>query len=343
MRTVLILNPTSGSSTLAPDPSGENTPQEHEAAILAALRRYEIEPIVRYTTPEDAGDGLAKQATDEGADIVMAAGGDGTIHAVAAGLLGSQSALGIIALGTMNNVARSLGISETIEGACQIIAEGATGCIDVGKINGHVFLEVAGIGLESMLFPAAEEIKSYGLLSTLHGIADGLGALLAFQPTRFKISFDGHRSRPYRALQISICNAPYYGAHFRFAPQAVMDDGLLDVLIYKNFSKLAYLRHAIAITQGQRILEPALVRRRVSSLRIAAEQPVELHADGVPCGHTPADVQIIPGALRVRVPERVAAGPDMTGTAGRRIRRTSDGRNSEIPAKKGALHVKERS
>lgn len=312
MRTVLILNPASGASLLA---TQQSTPEENEAAILAALQQYAIVPEVWYTTPEDAGGGLARRAATEGIDSVIAAGGDGTLHAVAAGLVGTDCTLAIIPLGTMNNVARSLEISESIEKACAIIAHGETRNIDVGKINGQIFLEVAGIGLEAALFPAAEEIKRSGLLSTIHGIVDGLNALFAFQPTRFRIVFDGRRSRLYKAVQISICNTPYYGARLRFAPRAVMDDGLLDALIYTNFSKFAYIRHAISISQGQRPLEPAVTRRKIRSIYIDvadhAAEPVVLHADGVPIGHTPASVLVIPAALRVRVPTKVAQGPNV--------------------------------
>jgi diacylglycerol kinase family enzyme len=89
----------------------------------------------------------------------------------------------------MNNIARSLQIPEDIEQACKIIAQGATSKIDVGTINEHIFLEVAGIGLEAALFPAAEEFKSEGFFSTLHGIGSGLKTLITFQPTRFTISY----------------------------------------------------------------------------------------------------------------------------------------------------------
>jgi diacylglycerol kinase (ATP) len=161
MRAILILNPTSGSSAFAANQESED---DLEKQILAALHTHEIEPEVWYTTPEDAGTGLAQRAASEGAEVVIAAGGDGTLHAVANGLIKSKSVLGIIPAGTMNNVARSLEIPEDIEQACDIIASGRTRQIDVGSINGHIFLEVAGIGLEAALFPAAEEIKARGLM-----------------------------------------------------------------------------------------------------------------------------------------------------------------------------------
>ncbi|QBD81568.1 diacylglycerol kinase family lipid kinase [Ktedonosporobacter rubrisoli] len=340
MRTILILNPTSGASNLASNGTQQHTSEEVEAIIVDALRTHGLEPEVWHTTPDDPGEGLARQAAQEGADIVIAAGGDGTIHAVASGVLNTSSVLGIIATGTMNNLARSLGIPNTIAEACEVIARGTTHPIDVGQINDHIFLEVAGVGLEAELFPAAEEIKSQGFASTLRGIRDGLKALFAFQPIKFLISFDGRRSRTYRALQITICNSPYYGARLRFAPMAIMDDGLLDILIYKNFSKLEYIRHAISISQGQRPLEPKMTRRKIRSLYVSAEQPVEVHADGIPCGHTPATISILAGALQVRIPEQIAKNSAMDSPALKQKNYQKPLHNKTYRQQKGSLSVR---
>jgi YegS/Rv2252/BmrU family lipid kinase len=317
MRTILILNPGSGDSPLAASHGTFTDLHEH---ILSALRQQHIEPEVRYTTPEDPGTEQAKQAASEGADIVIAAGGDGTLHAVAAGLINTQSTLGIIPIGTMNNIAHSLSIPEDIEQACAIIAGGTTRPIDVGTINEHIFLEVAGIGLEAAIFPAAEEFKSKGLKATLHGIISGLRTLIAFKPTRFTFRFDNKSTRHFRAIQVSICNSPYYGAHFRFAPRARMDDGLLDVLIYRNFSKVQYLFHAISISQGLRQLATRVSRRKVKHLFVDTEIPVEIHADGTQIGYTPATITILPGVLRVRLPHKVATGPNIIQIERKRTR-----------------------
>ncbi len=207
-------------------------------------------------------------------------------------------------------------------------------------MNNHVFLEVAGIGLEAALFPAAEEIKSRGIFSTLRGAVQGLTTLFTFKPTRFSVSFDGRRLRHLRALQISVCNSPYYGAHFQFAPNALMNDGLLDVLIYRNFSKLEYLLHAASIIQGQRILEAKVSRCKVKALRIYSEQPVETHIDGELQGQTPVTITIQAGALRVRVPEKVASGPNMRS---KQAKQTRLNQQSQLPTaleQKGPLHVK---
>jgi diacylglycerol kinase (ATP) len=305
MRSVLILNPTSGISTVT---DKGMSPEETEKAILQGLQAYGIEPEIFYTTPEDTGKGLASRASAGHADLIIAAGGDGTIHAVATGLVGTQSTLGIIPTGTMNNLAHSLNIPDTVPAACVAIANGETRLIDVGKINEQVFLEVAGIGLEASLFPAAEEIKKPGLLTTLFGVMSGLKTLLSFKPTRIRISFGDRQRRPYEALQVTICNAPFYGMHLELVPNILMDDGLLDVVIYRNFSKLEYMRHAISISQGKRSYQPKLVHRRVKSLRINSDQPLDLQVDGVPEGTTPAQVTVLPAALRVCVPGVDAPG-----------------------------------
>ena len=284
------------------------SPEETEEAIVAALRSYDIELEIYHTTPEDTGQGLSARAAAEHVDVVIAAGGDGTIHAVAKGLIGTQTMLGIIPTGTMNNLARSLGIPETVEAACEVIAQGEVRTIDVGEVNGHVFFEVAGIGLEANLFPAAEEIKTPGLLSTLHGIIKGLTTILTFKPPKLSISFNERRRYPYHAIQVTICNAPFYGVHFQIAPQVLMDDGMLDVVVYKNFSKLEFFRHGISITQGKRAYQPKIRHRKVKSLHISTEQPLEVMVDGEIQGHTPATIRTISAALRVRVPGVKAPG-----------------------------------
>jgi diacylglycerol kinase (ATP) len=305
MRTVLILNPMAGKSPLADTPE---EPKSIEEEILTALRIYDIEPEVWHTTLEDPGEGLARKAADEHVDLVIAAGGDGTIHAVAIGLLWCGSTLGIIPMGTMNNLAHSLGIPLSVEAACAVLARGETCTLDVGEINEQTFLEVAGVGFEASLFPAAEEIKKTGLISTVRGVILGLVSLFTFKPTRLKISFDEKKMRPYDAIQVTICNAPYYGTHFQVAPDILMDDGMLDVFIFRHFSKLEYLRHAVSISQGRRVFQPKILRRRMKALRIASTDPLDIQADGMPRGQTPAVVKVVMGALRVRVPTTHAPG-----------------------------------
>ncbi|HEY6539877.1 MAG TPA: diacylglycerol kinase family protein, partial [Ktedonobacteraceae bacterium] len=297
MQAVLIFNPTSGISTVTEQ---RMSPEDTERIIVEGLRESGIEPRVLHTTLEDGGEGMARRAADEGAELVIAAGGDGTIHAVANGLIGTQSVLGIIPTGTMNNLAHSLNIPDTIPAACYTVLNGKTRAIDTGKINDHPFLEVAGVGMEAALFPAAEEIKRPGLFSTLHGVLSGLKTVFSYQDARVKIEIDGIKQRIYTALEVTICNAPFYGAHLQVASQILMDDGLLDVVVYRNFSKAEYLRHALSISQGRRPYQPKIKHLRARALRITADKPLEIQADGEPLGYTPAEVTVLPATLRIR-------------------------------------------
>ena len=305
MQAVLIFNPTSGISTVTEQ---RMPPEETERTIVEGLRESGIEPQVLHTTLEDGGEGMARRAAEDGTELVIAAGGDGTIHAVANGLIGTQSVLGIIPTGTMNNLAHSLNIPDAIPAACYTVLNGKTRAIDTGKINNHPFLEVAGVGMEAALFPSAEEIKRPGLLSTLRGALSGLKTVFSYQDACVWIEIDGVKKKMYTALQVTICNAPFYGAHLQVAPQILMDDGLLDVVVYSNFSKTEYLRHAVSISQGRRPYQPKIKHLRARALRITADKLLEIQADGEPLGYTPAEVTVLPASLRIRTSGKEAPG-----------------------------------
>jgi diacylglycerol kinase (ATP) len=323
MQAVLIFNPTSGVSTVTDQ---RMSPEETERTILDGLRMGGIEPQVLHTTPEDGGEVMARQAALDGAELVIAAGGDGTIQAVAGGLIGTRSVLGIIPTGTWNNVALSLNIPDTIPAACFAITNGETRAIDLGKINGHPFIEVAGVGMEADLASAGEEMKHRNFRSIAHGIVSGLKTFFGFRAARMRIAVDGRRPRSYRSLQVTICNTPFYGLHLHLASQILMDDGLLDVIIYRTASKFEYLRHALSLLRGRRPVEPKIKHVRVRSMRVTSDVPVPIHVGGEPIGSTPVEVTVLPAALRILVP-----GKDSTGLH----ERTAE--NEAIPVKSTSI------
>jgi hypothetical protein len=113
------------------------------------------------------------------------------------------------------------------------------------------------------------------------------------------------------------------------------------VVIFKNFSKREYLQHAISITQGRRELQPKIIHRKARSLYISASEPVEYHADGIPHGCTPAKITIVPGALRVRVPQKVASGPNMASPELKQTQRYKDITCLETQNEKGPEYAKQ--
>ncbi|MBD2104403.1 diacylglycerol kinase family protein [Leptolyngbya sp. FACHB-261] len=295
MDTLLIVNPT----------SGPNDQASLLRDIIKALQDQNIRAEVSLTTPDSDGQALAAEAAQAGTKLVIAAGGDGTIEAVARGLIHTSTALGIIPLGTRNNIAASLSIPNNLEQAARILVEGESCQIDVGKANDHYFLEVVGIGLEAVLFPCGDEVKEAvkkNRLALLRSVLSGLKIFSEFRSHRLVLRLNGRRLLRLRTLQVNICNSPRYGMEFALAPNAKMDDGKLDVIYLDNASKWEHLQHFFTAMRGQPLSREQLRTYQAARIEVRSYHPLKVHADGDCIGNTPLTVEVVPKALRVRVP-----------------------------------------
>lgn len=309
MNTRLIVNPTSGPV--------ENP--ELLTDLAEALQTQGIQAEICTTTPDEDGEGLAADAAKAGAKLVIVAGGDGTIEAVARGLAHTQTMLGIIPLGTRNNIAASLNIPNDLTQAIQTLAEGEHGRFDMGKANNHYFMEVVGVGLEASLFPCGDEVKEgikKNYLVALKSIFSGVKTFLQFSPHRLVLRFDGRRMRRLRTLQVNICNSPRYGVEFALAPEAKMNDGKLDVIYIDNPSKWDHLRHFFTAMRGEQLPHKRLNTYRASKIEVRSYPPLDVHADGECLGTTPVTIEVIPRALWICVPtpELLAKFADKSGS-----------------------------
>ena len=309
MNTRLIVNPTSGPV--------ENP--ELLTDLAEALQTQGIQAEICTTTPDEDGEGLAADAAKAGAKLVIVAGGDGTIEAVARGLAHTQTMLGIIPLGTRNNIAASLNIPNDLTQAIQTLAEGEHGRFDMGKANNHYFMEVVGVGLEASLFPCGDEVKEgikKNYLVALKSIFSGVKTFLQFSPHRLVLRFDGRRMRRLRTLQVNICNSPRYGVEFALAPEAKMNDGKLDVIYIDNPSKWDHLRHFFTAMRGEQLPHKRLNTYRASKIEVRSYPPLDVHADGECLGTTPVTIEVIPRALWICVPtpELLAKFADESGS-----------------------------
>ena len=295
MNTRLIVNPTSGPA--------ENP--ELLTELADALQNQGIQTEICTTTPDEDGEGLAADAAKAGAKLVIVAGGDGTIEAVARGLVHTQTVLGIIPLGTRNNIASSLNIPTDLTQAIQTLLEGGRDRFDMGKANNYRFMEVVGVGLEASLFPCGDEVKEgikKNYLAALKSIFSGIKTFWQFRPHRLVLRFDGRRMRRLRTLQVNICNSPRYGVEFALAPEAKMNDGMLDVIYIDNPSKWDHLRHFFTAMRGERLPHERLRTYRAAKIEIRSYPPLDVHADGECLGTTPVTVEVIPRALWICVP-----------------------------------------
>ncbi|MBW4460832.1 MAG: YegS/Rv2252/BmrU family lipid kinase [Nodosilinea sp. WJT8-NPBG4] len=294
MNTVLIVNPTAGpseNSQLVPD-------------LTNALHSQGIHAEICPTTAEENGQGLAAAAAKSGANLVVVAGGDGTIEAVARGLAHTQTALGIIPLGTRNNIAASLNIPTDMAQAIQVFIEGERGQFDLGKANNHYFMEVVGIGLEASLFPCGDDVKE-GIKSNYWAATKsfftGFKTFLQFRPHRLALRFDGRRVR-LSTLQVNVCNSPRYGIEFALAPEAKMNDGKLDLIYINKPSKWDHFRHFFAAMRGKQLPHERLKMHQAAAIEVRAYPALDVHADGECIGTTPVIVEVVPKALWIYVP-----------------------------------------
>jgi diacylglycerol kinase (ATP) len=311
-RARLIMNPISG----VDEPNPMKLPD-----IIAALDAEDIRAELAFTKPDESPMLLAQEAAKEDYDLVIVGGGDGTVSEVAKGLLHASIPLGIVPFGTYNNIARSLNLPMELAQACQVLARGQVKSIDVGIANDqHYFFEAAGVGLDAVLFPLGEEIKGgrWGRMLQAFQLAMG------YQPQLIGIQLDRPigeaRTRPaprrrfllrriaartefqLQALLVVIANGPYYGTGFMVAPDAVLDDGLLTVAIYRGFSKWELLRHFWSISRGQYHYNPKIETYQVASIRLSSKSMLPVHIDGHPIGQVPVTFKILNQALKVMVP-----------------------------------------
>jgi YegS/Rv2252/BmrU family lipid kinase len=272
-------------------------------AVEEALQQAGLTFEVRHTRSPRHATELAREAVRDGCKLVIAAGGDGTVAEAGEGLVHTPATLGIMPLGSIMNMARALCIPRDLTGAAQAIADGHVLCMDVGKVAGRVFLEAGGVGLDAGLFGYFNRLDS-GRTRMLGALAAALRFVRQLRRPRLVINADGRRFNVV-APQVTVSNGPYVGAAYVLAPQARIDDGKLDIGIYRGMGVLDVLWHMARVAWGHSMPPPAGVQLvRAASVDITLRRrrrPLPVHADGAVIGVTPTHFEVLPAALRVIV------------------------------------------
>ena len=289
-RIQIICNPNAGN--MGGIPTNRTTPE----AVREALARHGVHGNFALSTSTAQARAHARTARATGCDLVIAAGGDGTVGTIAAELLGSEVALGILPLGSVMNIARSLALPRDLDAAAAIIAGGGTRRIDVGETAGRPFFEVGSVGINAAIFREAQRVDRGDWL----GLLASVWVALRYNPARMRLYLDDRIVRT-RALMVTISNGPYTGLGFTVAPQAHLDDGLFDVQLFQGFSRWELLRHFTAIAFGKRRYSPKIRSFRSSHVRVTSVRPLPCRADATDLGQTPVTFRTRPGMLRVVV------------------------------------------
>ena len=295
-RVRLIWNTGAGSK------GGISTNSTSREQLLDLMQRMDLGTDLRATDSAAEARALTADAVRKGYDLVIAAGGDGTIGTVATGLLGSDTALGIIPLGSVMNVPRSLGLPRDIEGAAEALRDGHVHAIDIGEANGRPFYEAGSVGLNAAMFREAQRFDRGDWLSIVRTVA----VALRYRPARMVIRLDDRVIRT-RALMVNVANGPYTGMALMVAPDARLDDGQFDIVVFRRFSKIQLLRHLASIAFGRRRYAPEVSTYRSHVVRIESRHGLPCRADSNDLGSTPVEFRVRPQALRVVVP---AHAPD---------------------------------
>ena len=273
--------------------------------VTRFLKEDGLEVDVALAKPKKEAIPIAMKAVKDGYDVVIAMGGDGTIGAVIRGIAGSKVRLGIIPAGTENDIAASLGIPEDLKEACAIIASGHTRKLDLGmastkKRKKFYFFMVAAIGLTATLYPMISKVPD----GNYSRIKEAVMTLLKYKvnPTVF-LTLDDESKIEVETMLVTIANTHVSGVKNLVAPDASMEDGLLDIAVYPGFSKAELLSYFARTANEGTTPDGRIQRYRARKIKVKTSPKLDVAAEGIILGKGTAWIKVLPGGLRVIAPK----------------------------------------
>ncbi len=283
--TVVILNPAANSDR-AKRSLARVESFAHGAQVCATSRPGEAESLARY-------------AAAEGFTKIVAAGGDGTINEVVNGLAGSSAVLGLLPMGTVNVFANELGLpAHNLEMCWQVIQGNNSRLVDLPSANGKHFVQLAGVGLDAQVVKetSAKLKRNFGPLSYLIAAAQ----IAARVPPRLHIEAEGNA--PIEGSFVLVGNGRRYGGPFPFFKHAVIDDGLLDVVAFKQLGYFEIIKYLQDVFFSSDIRLPEVEYFQTACLRVSSEEEVPIELDGELVGNCPVEFEVKEKTLRVLTP-----------------------------------------
>ncbi|MFF2093326.1 diacylglycerol kinase [Paenibacillus sp. NPDC058174] len=289
-RARLIYNPTSGREEM----------KRRLPDILQKLDQAGIEASCHATTGEGDATLAAAEAAERGYDMIIAAGGDGTLYEVINGLAEKPNLppLGILPLGTTNDFARAMGIPRHWEYACDLIIQQYTRPIDVGKANNRYFINIAGGGsLTELTYDVPSKLKT--MIGQLAYYMKGLEKMTRLRPTQLSFEAAGVGGFDGEFMLFLICNSNSVGGFEKLAPESKVDDGLFDVILLKKCNLAEFIRLATMALRGEHLNDSHFIHFRTSELKVTTPDYVQINLDGEYGGRLPFTFSVLPSHLQI--------------------------------------------
>jgi diacylglycerol kinase (ATP) len=267
---------------------------------LKVFRRQNVQFEVRESQSSQNLLELARGARKEKPDLIVSAGGDGTHHYVINGLFKSEVPLGLLPMGTGNDIAKGVGMPMDVQAAAKALLSGQVREIDLAQTEGAVYACIAGVGFDSTVTRYANEHARW-LSGSLAYTWSLLRCLPDYGPKQLEIIADGE-SFSQDVVFAVVGNNVSYGGGIRLAPRAKLDDGLLDICIIPYMSRLELLRWVPRAYRGEHLQHPRIQYLQSRKITLRASSPTELFGDGEFLQELPATIEALPRALRVIAP-----------------------------------------
>lgn len=281
MNATVVINPIAG-------PGRRSSLDACSRLATDVLGRGGFDAHVRITTGPSDAQRFAMEALDAGHAMVVAWGGDGTVNGVGAALAGSRVPMAIIPGGSGNGLARDLGVPLDAAAAFAVAAGGQTRVIDAGELNGSLFFNVAGIGLDASI---AARMAAPGARRGLLGyVLATLGEVASYRACDYVVELPGGEpgspiTTP--ALFIAIANSRQYGNGAQIAPRASLDDGLMDIVVVKPQSLFSMASRVPAFFNGTLRADDKVLMHASPTAVIRCDHPIAFHVDGEPRSGAP--------------------------------------------------------
>ncbi len=291
MRILVIVNPVAGGGKtlrLLPRVKRWFAQSSHELT-------YEV-----TATPEEMRSKIL-DASAKGMDAVLLSGGDGTVHQALPAIVETGLPFGYLPCDRGNDLIRNIGLPPDLKNTCSFLSAPSFRQVDLPSINQKTpFVAIAYVGFDAEVSRLANDHQGY-FGGTLGYIICVLKALKNFKPFEVEITIDDQTWRE-RVMMISVANAPFYGGGMKIVPQAIMDDGLLDICIVREISKFELLRQFPKVFKGTHVTHPRITMVSGRRIKITSEEERELFADGEYAGKLPVECTIGNRRVRVLVP-----------------------------------------